>query len=164
MDIQTVLPLSVLWKLCCWTTSLPQRLKTWSLLQIYPFLIPFLLKCTNLQEYFSRKIYQTGLASPIHQTFCLLCGVQRDLLVYISPHKGKRFWTTTLIWVYFLQMTRQILTMKKIPKCFNQSNKLWTWKDTIPPIIYLIKYYHIGFGKKLNQEVHLHNLPHLPPQ
>ena len=35
----------------------------------------------NLQEYLSLEIHQADLAAPTHQTFCLLCRVQRDLLV-----------------------------------------------------------------------------------
>ena len=45
------------------------------------------------------NIHQTDLATPIHQTLCLLCGPQRDLLVNISPHKVKtRFMFFTKQW------------------------------------------------------------------
>ena len=37
----------------------------------------------------SLNIHPTGLATPNRQTFCLRCGVQRDLFVYIPPHKVK---------------------------------------------------------------------------
>ena len=66
----------------------------------------------NPQKYCSLKIHQTELADPTHQTLCLLRRVQRDLLVHTPPQKGKTAQTNTLIWVYFLHMTRQILTMK----------------------------------------------------
>ena len=52
-----------------------------------------------------------------------------------------------LIWFYFLQLTRQLLTIKTLPKYFNQVEKNWQWEDTIIPIIYVIKYYRGGFGK-----------------
>ena len=35
----------------------------------------------NLQTYFSLKIHQADLAAPTNETFCLVCGFQRDLLV-----------------------------------------------------------------------------------
>ena len=34
-----------------------------------------------------------------------------------------------------------------LPKCFNQSKKLWLWKNTSLPMIYFIKYSRGGFGK-----------------
>ena len=104
-------------KLLCWNYLLPQRLKTLTLLKIYPFLIQFPLQWMNLQKYCSLKILQAYPVAPTRQTFCLLCGFQRDLLVHIPPHKFKTVQTTTLIWVYFPQMTRQLLTIKTLPKC-----------------------------------------------
>ena len=101
----------------------------------------------NLQKYFSPKIHQDALADPTNQTLFLLYVVHRNLLVHIPPHKGKTVQTTTLIWLYFLQMKRQLLTMKTLPKCFNLVNKLWRWKDTILDIVYFVKYYHGIFGK-----------------
>ena len=101
----------------------------------------------NLQIYFSLKIKHSDLAVPTHQNLCLLCIVQRDLLNHIPPQNIKTVQTITFIWVYFPQMTRQLLTMKTLPKCFNQVNRLWLWKDTILPIIYFIKYSRCGFGK-----------------
>ena len=100
----------------------------------------------NLQIYFSLKIHNADLAISTHQKFCLICGFQRDLPIHIPPHKSKTVQTTTFIWVYFLQMTRQLLTMKTLPRCFNQFKKLRRWKDTIFPIIYFIKYSRGGFG------------------
>ena len=35
----------------------------------------------NLQKYFSLKIHQADLSATAHETLCLLCRVQRDLLV-----------------------------------------------------------------------------------
>ena len=145
--MQIGIPISVLLKLCCWPSSFPQRLKNWTPLRIKPFLLPSPLQCMNLQKYFSLKIHYNNLASPTHQTFCILCGFQINLLLRIPPHKGKKFQSTTLIWIYFPQMTPQILTIKTLPKCFNQVNKILRWKDTILPIIYFIKYYRGTFGK-----------------
>ena len=118
---------------------LPQGLKNWTLLQIYLFLFLFPLQWMNLQKYFSLKIHQYELAAPTHQNICLLCEVQRDLLVHLPPHKGKMIQRTTFIWVYFPWMNRQILTVKNLTKCFNQVNKHWIWKDTSLSIIYFIK-------------------------
>ena len=101
----------------------------------------------NIQIYFSLKIHQTDIAAPTQQTFCLLCGVQIDLLVHIPDHKYKTVQATTFIWVYFMQMIRQILTMKTLPKCFKQVNKLWRWNGAILTMIYFIKYYCGCFGK-----------------
>ena len=41
-------------------------------------------------KYFSLKIHQTDLAAPTHQTFCLICGIQRDLLF---PFPVEKTWT-----------------------------------------------------------------------
>ena len=101
----------------CWTSSLPQRLRTWILLKRYPFLLPLPLQWMNLQEYLSLKIHQADLADPTHQTFCLLCGFQIDLLLHIPPHKRKTIQNTTLIWIYFPHIIRQLLTIKSLPKC-----------------------------------------------
>ena len=103
----------------------------------------------NLQKYCSLKIHQDNLAAPIYQTFCLLWGVHRDLLFHVPPHKRKTVQTTTFIWVYFLQLTHQLLTMKPTPKYFNQVKKLWRWNDTSLPIIYFITYSCSGFGRIL---------------
>ena len=65
----------------------------------------------NLQKYFSLKLNKSDLPDPTHQMFCLFCGVQRYLLVYIPPHKGKTVQATTFIWAYFLQMNLHLLTM-----------------------------------------------------
>ena len=145
--MQTGLRLSKLLKLCCRTSSLPQRLKTWTILQRKPFLILIPLQCMNLQIYFSLKIQHSDLAVPTHQKFCFLCGFQRKLLTHIPPQKIKFVQTITFSLVYFTQITPHLLTMKTLPKCFNQVNKLWKWKETILCIIYFIKYYRGGFGK-----------------
>ena len=92
------------------------------------------------------KIHQAYLVAPTHQTFYLLCGVQRDILVHIPPHKGKTVKNTTFVWVYFLQMTHQLLTIKILPKCFSLVNKLQQWNYTSLPIIYFIKYSCGGSG------------------
>ena len=47
----------------------------------------------------SLNINQDELVYPTHQTFCLLWGVQRNLLVHIPSHKDKTFHTITFIWV-----------------------------------------------------------------
>ena len=62
------------------------------------------------------KIHQSDIAALTHQTVCLLCGFQRDILIYVTPHKGKTVQTTTFIWVYFTQIIRQILTMEIIKR------------------------------------------------
>ena len=80
MVTHNVLPISGMLKPCHQTSSLPQGLKTLTLLQRYPFLLPLTLQYINIQKYFSLKIHQDDLASPTHETFCLLCGLQRDLL------------------------------------------------------------------------------------
>ena len=103
----------------------------------------------KLQKYFLLNIHQTDLVFPTHQMFCLLCGLQIDLIYQIPPNKGKTVRTNTFIWVYLLQMNRQMITMKTSPKGFNNVNKLWQWKDTILPMIYFIKYSCGGFGKIL---------------
>ena len=127
-------------KLWCWNYSLHQRMKTWTLLQRYTLLLLFSLHWMNLQKYFSLKLNKYDLPDPTHQMFCLFCGVQRYLLVYIPPHKGKTVQATTFIWAYFLQMNLHLLTTNPPPpKCFNQVNKIWQCKDTILPIIYYIK-------------------------
>ena len=95
MEMQTVLTLSEIINLCCRNFSLPQRLKTWTLLQIYPFLLSFPLQLKNLQKHLSLKIHQADLADSTHQTFCVLFIFQRDLLVHIPPQKGKTVQTTT---------------------------------------------------------------------
>ena len=79
--------------------------------------------------------------------FCLLYKVQRDLLIHTPAHKVKTVQNTTFIWVYFLQLTHNILIMKTLSTCANQSKKLWLWTDTILPIICFIKYSCEGFGK-----------------
>ena len=147
MEVQTSITISGLLKLCCRTSFFPQRLKNWTLLQIQPFLVPFHLQWMNIQKYLSWKIHQADLASPTHQTFCLLLGVQRDLLVHVPPHKGKPVQATTFVWVYFTQTTRHILTINPPPKCLNQVKTIVQWKDTIINIIYFIKYSCGGFGK-----------------
>ena len=147
MAMHTVISISGLLKLCCWTSSLPQRLQTWNLIQRHPFLLRSPFQWMNLQKYFSLKIHQADIEAPTHQTFCLLCRFHRDFLLHIPPHKVKTVQTTTLIWVYFPQMIRQLLTMKTLPKCFNQANNIWQWKGTSLPMIYFIKYTCGGFGK-----------------
>ena len=72
LDMQTGIPLSGILKLCSWASSMPQRLKTWTLLQRQSLLIPFPFKCIKLQKYFSLKIHQDELAAPTHQTWNLL--------------------------------------------------------------------------------------------
>ena len=71
----------------------------------------------NLQKYFSLNIHQDYLAYLTHQAFCILYILHRDLLIHITPHKGKAVTTTTFILVYFMQMTHQILIMKTLPNC-----------------------------------------------
>ena len=49
----------------------------------------------------SLKIHKADLARSTHQTLCLFCGVQRDLIVKIPPHKVKlplSFWSTFRKW------------------------------------------------------------------
>ena len=110
-------PLSVpgILKLCCPTSSLPQRPQTWTLIQIQPFFLLFLLQWMNLQKYCSLKNHHSDLAAQTRQTFCLVYRVWREFIVHIPPQKGKYFQTTTLIWVYFPQTTLQFLTMKTLP-------------------------------------------------
>ena len=86
IDPQSLPGLLNLW---CWTSSLPQMSKTWTLLQIYTSLNLFPLRWINLQKICSLKIHQSDLAAPTHQTFCLLWIVQRDLLIHIPPHNVK---------------------------------------------------------------------------
>ena len=45
------------------------------------FLLQSPLQCMNFQKYLSPKIHQDDLATPTHETFCLLCGVHRYLRV-----------------------------------------------------------------------------------
>ena len=74
--------------------------------------------CSLLSKWtWSLNIHQAELASPTHQTFYLLWGVHRDILIHIPPHKGNMLPTTTFIWVYFFQMDHQLHTMKTLPKC-----------------------------------------------
>ena len=115
MEIDTGIPLTVMMKLCCKTSSLNQRLKTWTLLQRYHSLLSFPINLMNLQKYFSLTIHQDDLASPTHQTFCLLCRVQIYHLVHIPSHKCKTFQTTTFVWVFFPQMTLQLITINPPP-------------------------------------------------
>ena len=63
-----------------------------------------------------------------------------------TTSQRQTFQTTTFVWVYFLQMTCQLLTMKTMPKCVNQVNKLWRWKDTIIPNLHFIIYSNGVFG------------------
>ena len=108
IDPQSLPGLLNLW---CWTSSLPHMSKTWTLLQIYTVLILFPLRWINLQKIWSLKIHQSDLAAPTHQTFCLLWGFQRDLLVHIPPHKGKTwflcFWQTMVYWKGLLGRRRK---------------------------------------------------------
>ena len=55
------------------------------------------------------------------------------LLVNIPHHEVKTVQTTTFIWSYVPQITRNFLTMKTLPKCFNQVDIILWWKDTIIP-------------------------------
>ena len=144
--MQNVLSLSRILKMCCRTISLTQRLQLEHSFKDRLSCSRSIFNTWNLQKP-PLKIHQADLASPTHQTFCLLCRFQRDLLVHIPLHKGKTFQTNIFIWVFFPQTTLHILTMKTLLKCFNQVNKLWQRKDTILTIIYSIKYYHGGFGK-----------------
>ena len=83
----------------------------------YPFLFPFPLQWMKLKKYFSLNIRQADLAATTHQTFCLLCGVHRGLLVHMPLQKSKTVQNKTFVWVNFLQMTRQFLNIKILPKC-----------------------------------------------
>ena len=111
--------------LCCLISSFNHKLNTWTLIWRYFFLLLLPLQWINLQKHWSLKIHKADIPAPTNQTFCHHCGVQRNLLVHIPPHKVQTIQTTTFIWVYFPQMTHQILTIKTLPKCFNQVNKLY---------------------------------------
>ena len=101
LDLYPISPQSLpgLLKLCCWTSSLSQRLQTWTLLQRYPLLLLFPLQWMNLQKYFPLKIYQANIAAPTHQNLCLPFGVQRDILVHMPPQKSKTVQTRNFNWV-----------------------------------------------------------------
>ena len=93
---------------------------------------------SSVNESNCRRSIRLTLAAPNHQKFCLLYGVQREFLVHIPPQKVKTVQITTFIWVYFPQMTLQILIMKILPNCFNQVNKIWRRKETNLLIIYIL--------------------------
>ena len=84
MEMQNGLPLSGLLELCYQTNYFTQRLKTWNLIQIYPFLIPLPLQCMNLQKYLSLNIHQADLASPDHQPFFLFYGLSHLQMVLMT--------------------------------------------------------------------------------
>ena len=114
MEIQTGLPLYGFMNMCCQTLPWTRGWKLESSLKDSLSCFRTLFSSWILKK-ISLRIHQADLAIPTHQTFCLQCGVQRDLLIHIPPHKVKTVQTTTFTWVYFPQMTCQLLTMNPPP-------------------------------------------------
>ena len=92
MDTQTGIPLSALMKLRYQTSSLPQRLQTWTsskdrLSRSRSLFSAWIFK--NISHW--RPIRLTLQPLPTHKTFYLLCGLQRDIRI---PSTVKKIRTT----------------------------------------------------------------------
>ena len=85
-----------LMRMCCWTSSFPQRLKNWTLIQIYPFLILLPIQWTNLQ-FFPRLISIRLTLQPQPTKLSDSSAESRETFLSTYHHKSQKVQNTTVI-------------------------------------------------------------------